>query len=72
MPERSSPDTTSAAAELMVVADTIERHRERVAALVTPFLGTEREDVVAAISEAERQLLIATRTLRRTIKSLER
>ena len=55
----------SAAAELRVVADTIERHRERVAALATPFLGTEREDLVISINEAERQLLIAVRTLRR-------
>ena len=62
----------SAAAELSVMADTIERHRERVAALATPFLGTEREDLVISINEAERQLLIAVRTLRRTIKTLDR
>ncbi len=72
MTDRSSPDTATALAELAVVVDTIDRHRERVAALVTPFLGTDREDVVAAITEAERQLLIASRSLRRTIKSLER
>jgi hypothetical protein len=72
MSDRPSPDTATALAELAVVADTIERHRERVAGLVTPFLGTDREDVIAAITEAERQLLIATRALRRTIKSLER
>jgi hypothetical protein len=62
----------SAAAEMAVMADTIERHRERVAALAIPFLGTEREDVVATIQEAERQLLIAVRALRRGVKSLER
>ena len=55
-----------------MIADTIERHRERVAALVTPFVGTERDDVVTTIHEAERQLQIAARALRRTIKSLER
>jgi hypothetical protein len=65
-------DTASAAAELAVMADTIERHRERVSALVNPFLGTEREDVVSSIHEAERQLLIAARALRRALKSLER
>ena len=54
------------------MADTIERHRERVAALVTPFVGTEQEDVVTSIHEAERQLMIAVRALRRSIKSLER
>lgn len=54
------------------MADTIERHRERVASLATPFLGTERDDVVTSIYEAERQLLIAARALRRALKSLER
>jgi hypothetical protein len=72
MPKPQSPDLASAAAELNVVADTIERHRERVAGLAVPFLGTDREDVVIAIQEAERQLLIAARTLRRTIKTLEK
>jgi len=68
----SASAAASAAAELAVIADTIERHRERVAALAIPFLGTEREDVVIAIHEAERQLLIAARALRRGVKSLER
>ena len=70
--EETASAAASAAAELAVMADTIERHRERVAALATPFLGTEREDIVIAIHEAERQLLIAARTLRRGVKSLER
>ncbi|HZI43587.1 MAG TPA: hypothetical protein VFD53_00120 [Ilumatobacter sp.] len=72
MAQARRQDAASAAAELAVMADTIERHRERVAALVTPFLGTEQEDVVTSIHEAERQLMIATRALRRSIKSLER
>ena len=72
MTQASNSAVQSAAAELRVVADTIERHRERVAALATPFLGTERDDVVTAIHEAERQLLIAARALRRGVKSLER
>jgi hypothetical protein len=72
MAQARREDTASAAAELAVIADTIERHRERVAALVTPFLGTEQEDVVISIHEAERQLMIAARALRRSIKSLER
>ena len=77
MPDRarrssdSSPDRSTALAELSVIADTIERHRERVASVAEPFLGTEREDVVSAVHEAERQLLMATRTLRRAIKTLE-
>jgi hypothetical protein len=76
MPDRSSsspqssPDPSTALAELSVIADTIERHRQRVAGIAEPFLGTERDDVVVAINEAERQLLMATRTLRRAIKTL--
>jgi hypothetical protein len=65
-----TPDTTSAANELHVIVDTIERQRERVASVAEPFLGTEREDVVTTVHEAERQLLMAVRALRRAIKTL--
>lgn len=71
MTPTTGPDPTSAAAELHVIADTVERQRERVAAIAEPYLGTEREDVIATVHEAERQLLIATRSLRRAIKTLE-
>jgi hypothetical protein len=56
---------------LHVIADTIDRQRDRVGGLAEPFLGTEREDVVATVHEAERQLHIAARALRRAIKTLE-
>lgn len=72
MNRAAGPEPTSAAAELHVIADTVERQRERVASIAEPYLGTEREDVVTAVHEAERQLLIATRALRRAIKALER
>jgi len=73
MSQRSSnSNPTSAAAELHVITDTVERQRQRVAAVAEPFLGTDREDIVTTVIEAERQLLIATRSLRRAIKSLER
>ena len=73
MPDQSSGSNPStASAELHVIADTVERQRDRVAAIAEPFLGTEREDIVATVLEAERQLLIATRALRRAITSLER
>ena len=68
----TGPDPSSAAAELHVIADTVERQRDRVAGIAEPYLGTEREDVVTTVHEAERQLLIATRALRRAIKTLER
>ena len=66
-PEPRGEEIASAAAEIAVMADTIERHRERVASLATPFLGTQRDDVVTSIQEAERQLLIAARALRRAL-----
>lgn len=66
-----SADPSSAANQLHVIADTIERQRERVGSIAEPFLGTSREDVVSAVHEAERQLLMATRALRRAIKTLE-
>lgn len=68
----AGPDSSSAASELRVIADTVDRQRERVGAIAEPFLGTEREDVVASVHEAERQLLIAGRSLQRAIKALER
>lgn len=73
MPNGSSgANPSSASAELQVIADTIERQRERVASVAEPFRGTEREDIVALVLEAERQLLIANRALRRAIKTLDR
>lgn len=71
MTRSAGPDPSSAAAELHVIADTIERQRDRVAGIAEPYLGTEREDVVSTVHEAERQLHIATRALRRAIKTLE-
>lgn len=71
MSRSTGPDPTSAAAELHVITDTVERQRDRVAAIAEPYLGTEREDVVTTVHEAERQLLIAARALRRAIKTLE-
>ena len=71
MSRSPGPDPTSAVAELRVITDTVEQQRDRVGAIAEPFLGTEREDVVTTVHEAERQLLIATRALRRAIKTLE-
>jgi hypothetical protein len=68
----SSPDPRSTQTELRVIEDTIDRQRDRVAALAEPYLGTEREDVITTVHEAERQLLMATRALRRAIKTLDR
>ena len=66
-----SADPTSTANELHVIVDMIERQRERVGSLAEPFLGSDREDVITTVHEAERQLLMAARALRRAIKTLE-
>lgn len=71
MTRSAGPEPSSAAAELHVIADTVDRQRDRVAAIAEPYLGTDREDVVTTVHEAERQLQIATRALRRAIKTLE-
>lgn len=68
----TSPDPARVAAELNVIVDTVERQRERVGALAHPFLGSEREDIVSTVHEAERQLLMASRALRRALRTLER
>lgn len=64
------PDPSSTAADLAAVADTVGRSRDRVASLAEPYLGTDREDIVAAVYEAERQLRGAERALHRALKLL--
>lgn len=61
--------TESTAAELVTIADNIGEYRARVAALAEAHLGTDRDDFVGAIHEAERQIRVAERGLRRAIKS---
>jgi len=60
--------TESTAAELAAIADNVAQYRSRVADLAEPFVGTERDDVVTAIHEAERQLRNAERTLIRALR----
>lgn len=68
----SAPNTSTISAEMHVIADLVERQTERVASLAAPFAGTDRDDIVVTVHEAERQLLMASRALRRAIKSIER
>lgn len=63
--------TASTAAELAAIADNVAQYRSRVAGLAEPWVGTDRDDVVSAIHEAERQLRSAERTLVRAIKACE-
>jgi len=60
--------TESTAAELAAIADNVAQYRSRVAGLADPWIGTDREDIVSAVHEAERQLRNAERTLNRAIK----
>ena len=63
--------TESTAAELAAIADNVAQYRSRVAGLAEPWIGTDRDDVVSAIHEAERQLRNAERTLYRAIKACD-
>jgi len=64
----SSPDASSTAAELSAAAEAIGAYQRRVSDLVHPHLGTERDDLVSAIYEAERSLRTAERLLQRAVK----
>ena len=61
--------TESTARELATIADNIGQYRARVAALAEVHIGTDRDDFVSAIHEAERQIRIAERGLQRAVKS---
>jgi len=63
--------TESTAAELAAIADNVAQYRIRVAGLAEPWVGSERDDVVSAIHEAERQLRSAERSLTRAIKTCD-
>lgn len=57
-------------AELTTISDHIAQYRDRVAGLAEPFVGTDRDDLVVAIHEAERQLRSAERSLQRAIRQI--
>ena len=62
--------SSSAEAELSVIADHLERYRERVVGLVPTLRGEgEHDDAIAAIYEAERGLSTAIRLLQRATRT---
>ena len=63
--------STSTAAELGTIADNVAQYRRRVADLAEPWIGTEREDLVSAIHEAERSLRTAERNLVRAMRTAD-
>jgi len=64
----SSASTDATAAELSAAVEAMSSYRRRVSALAAPHLGTDREDLVAAIYEAERALKTTERLLQRAVK----
>jgi hypothetical protein len=66
-----SPSAESTATQLATFADTLADYRRRVADLAEPFVGSERDDLVVAIHEAERQLRSAERSLIRAARAAE-
>ncbi len=64
-----SASAESTAVELSTIADNVGQFRSRVADLAEPFVGSERDDLVTAIHEAERQLRNAERSLLRAART---
>ena len=64
----SSRDVGATAAELSAAAEAVASYRRRVGGLAAPLLGTEHDDLVSAIYEAERSLGTAERVLQRAVK----
>jgi hypothetical protein len=63
-----STSVAATMAELSAAAEAVAGYQRRVGALAGPHLGSEREDLVAAIYEAERALRTAERLLLRAVK----
>ena len=59
----------STATELATVTDNVTQFRSRVAEIAERHLGTDRDDLVQAIHEAERQLRVAERALARAVRT---
>ena len=68
-PPRSSTEST--APELAAIGDNLAQYRARVGDLADRFVGTERDDVVTAIHEADRQQRNAERTIVRALRVLD-
>ena len=66
-----SASAESTAAELAIITDNIAQYRARVAGLAEGHLGSDRDDLVSAIHEAERQLRNAERSLHRALRTAE-
>lgn len=59
-------------AVLAVIADHLERYHEQVGDLLPHYQQTDQAEMVNAITEAERSLRVAARTLRQAVKAAGR
>jgi hypothetical protein len=64
----ASASADATVAELSAAAEAVSSYQRRVGDLVGRHLGSEREDLIAAIYEAERALRSAERILQRAVK----
>ena len=55
----------SAATEISVVSDGLDRYRARIVNLAEPLVGTPQDDLLSALYEAERSIRGAMRALDR-------
>lgn len=67
----TTPDLTTIAAELAVMAEGTERYRQRVSDLGQGNLGGLHDDLLAAIHEADRALRTAQRALLRASRMVK-
>ncbi|MEY4173573.1 MAG: hypothetical protein RI900_738 [Actinomycetota bacterium] len=59
-------------AALAVIADHLERYHEQVGDLLPHYQQTDQAEMVNALTEAERSLRVAARTLRQAVKAAAR
>lgn len=58
-------DLATVAAELSVMSEGAERYAQRVAELASSRIGSDHDDLLSAVHEAERSLRVAHRSLAR-------
>jgi hypothetical protein len=56
-------------AVLAVIADHLDRYHEQVGDLLPHYQQTDQAEMVNALTEAERSLRVAARTLRQAVKA---
>lgn len=60
--------STANFAEIGAIADGIDSYRSRLSGLAEPMIGADKDDLLAALYEAERSLRTAHRAIQRALK----